>query len=199
MAARLQRRLCPKPLVEGIHALMAEFYSANLAPKVRKGQSQKAKMGGFPHCAPLGYMSVRQTIVGRTVAHVVSDPHRAPLIRKALWHSSGLTGATTGRWPRGRRGPPTSPFAVHWAGEADHRTGTIGKGSYGVKLGVPRWRGSYAAPGPQPHQPMPTTRRPRASISHGFSAGTYLATARSPPWIRAIEKPSREQDLQGGE
>src|SRR5437879_7783143 len=30
-------------LVEGIHALMAEFYSANLAAEVRKGQSQKAK------------------------------------------------------------------------------------------------------------------------------------------------------------
>lgn len=33
-------------LVEGIHALMAEFYSANLASEIKKGMSQKAKMGG---------------------------------------------------------------------------------------------------------------------------------------------------------
>ena len=41
-------------LVEGIHALMAEFYSANLAAEVRKGMGQKAKLGGYPHKAPLG-------------------------------------------------------------------------------------------------------------------------------------------------
>lgn len=39
-------------LVEGIHALMAEFYSANLAAEVRKGMGQKAKLGGYPHKAP---------------------------------------------------------------------------------------------------------------------------------------------------
>ena len=33
-------------LVESIHALMAEFYSANLAAEVRKGMGQKAKLGG---------------------------------------------------------------------------------------------------------------------------------------------------------
>ena len=30
-------------LVEGIHALMAEFYSANLASEIKKGMTQKAK------------------------------------------------------------------------------------------------------------------------------------------------------------
>jgi DNA invertase Pin-like site-specific DNA recombinase len=39
-------------LVEGIHALMAEFYSANLASEIKKGMAQKAKMGGWPHPAP---------------------------------------------------------------------------------------------------------------------------------------------------
>ena len=71
-------------LVEGIHALMAEFYSANLAAEVRKGQSQKAKMGGFPHFAPLGYLNVRETFGGRTVAHVIHDPQRAPLVAAAF-------------------------------------------------------------------------------------------------------------------
>ena len=39
-------------LVEGIHALMAEFYSSNLSSEIRKGLTQKAKMGGYPHRAP---------------------------------------------------------------------------------------------------------------------------------------------------
>jgi len=38
-------------------------------------------MGGFPHYAPLGYVNVRETIFGLTVAHIVPDPERAPLIR----------------------------------------------------------------------------------------------------------------------
>lgn len=34
---------------------MAEFYSANLGAEVRKGLSQKAKQGGWPTKAPIGY------------------------------------------------------------------------------------------------------------------------------------------------
>ena len=71
-------------LVEGIHALMAEFYSANLAAEVRKGMGQKAKLGGYPHMAPLGYVNVREPIGGRQVAHIVPDPERAPLVRAAF-------------------------------------------------------------------------------------------------------------------
>jgi len=40
-------------LIEGIHALMAEFYSANLASEVKKGMSQKAKQGVWPGKAPI--------------------------------------------------------------------------------------------------------------------------------------------------
>jgi site-specific DNA recombinase len=68
-------------LVEGIHALMAEFYSANLAAEVRKGMGQKAKLGGYPHKAPLGYLNIREPIAGRQVAHIVPDPERAPLVK----------------------------------------------------------------------------------------------------------------------
>ncbi len=71
-------------LVEGIHALMAEFYSANLAAEVRKGMGQKAKLGGYPHKAPLGYLNVREPIGGRQVAHIVVDPERAPLVKVAF-------------------------------------------------------------------------------------------------------------------
>src|SRR5436309_8148534 len=71
-------------LVEGIHALMAEFYSANLSSEIRRGMGQKAKMGGWPHAAPLGYLNVREPIDGRLVAHIVADPERAPHVTAAF-------------------------------------------------------------------------------------------------------------------
>ncbi|MHB8342426.1 MAG: recombinase family protein [Mycobacteriales bacterium] len=71
-------------LVEGIHALMAEFYSANLASEIKKGMTEKAKQGGFPHTAPLGYRNTRETIAGRQVARIVPDPVRAPLVTAAF-------------------------------------------------------------------------------------------------------------------
>jgi hypothetical protein len=53
-------------VTEGIHALMAEFYSANLAAEIRKGMTQKAKQGGWPHQAPPGLPQHPQT--GRRAA-----------------------------------------------------------------------------------------------------------------------------------
>jgi site-specific DNA recombinase len=72
-------------LVEGIHALMAEFYSANLATEVRKGMTQKAKQGLWPAKAPIGYLNVRKQGSGkRGTARVVLDPERALLVREAF-------------------------------------------------------------------------------------------------------------------
>ena len=71
-------------LVEGIHALMAEFYSANLASEVKKGIAQKAKNGGWPTKAPLGYKNERVKIEGRDIAKVVIDEEKAPYIKKAF-------------------------------------------------------------------------------------------------------------------
>jgi site-specific DNA recombinase len=106
-------------LVEGIHALMAEFYSANLGSEIRKGMTQKAKMGGWPGRAPIGYVNVRERFGGRDVAKVDFDPERAMLVRAAFrlyatgeysilelqttMHAKGLTS------PRARRaGGPMS-------------------------------------------------------------------------------------------
>jgi site-specific DNA recombinase len=47
-------------LVEGILASINEFYSANLSQEIRKGQKQKAREGGWPTVAPLGYRNVRR-------------------------------------------------------------------------------------------------------------------------------------------
>src|SRR5581483_9124089 len=71
-------------LVEGIQALMAEFYSANLAWEIRKGITQKAKMGGWPTKAPIGYLNVREKAAGKEIAKVVLDPERALLLREAF-------------------------------------------------------------------------------------------------------------------
>ena len=71
-------------LVEGIHALMAEFYSANLAGEIRKGMTQKAKMGGWPTKAPIGYLNVREKTAGKEIAKVILDPGRALLVREAF-------------------------------------------------------------------------------------------------------------------
>ena len=68
-------------LVEGIHALMAEFYSANLAMETRKGMGQKAKKGGWPHHAPIGYKNIRDE---KGEAKIIPDSEMAPLVKEAF-------------------------------------------------------------------------------------------------------------------
>jgi site-specific DNA recombinase len=70
-----------------MHAMLAgfaEYYSQNLAAEVVKGATQKAKRGGTPGIAPLGYLNVIQRIDGRDIRTVELDPERAPLIRWAF-------------------------------------------------------------------------------------------------------------------
>jgi DNA invertase Pin-like site-specific DNA recombinase len=67
-------------LVEGVQALMAEFYSANLAKDGKKGVNHKVKQGGFPHGALLDYVNLREIFGGRQVARIIPDPECAPLI-----------------------------------------------------------------------------------------------------------------------
>lgn len=67
--------------IEGIHALMAEFYSSNLAMEVKKGMGQKAKKGGWPYQAPVGYKNIRDE---RGEAKIIPDPEMAPLVKEAF-------------------------------------------------------------------------------------------------------------------
>jgi site-specific DNA recombinase len=71
-------------LMHGIMSSIAEFYSRNLAAEVIKGSTQKAKSGGTPYRAPLGYLHDRLTVDGREVRTVKLDPERAPLVREAF-------------------------------------------------------------------------------------------------------------------
>ena len=71
-------------LLHGIMSSIAEFYSRNLATEVIKGSIQKAKNGGTPGKAPLGYLNVRHVINGLEGRTVEIDPERAPLMAWAF-------------------------------------------------------------------------------------------------------------------
>jgi site-specific DNA recombinase len=65
-------------LLHGIMSSIAEFYSANLAAEALKGMNQKAKKGGTPTKAPVGYLNVRETTAdGYEIRTIAVDPDRA--------------------------------------------------------------------------------------------------------------------------
>lgn len=130
-------------LVEGIHALMAEFYSANLAAEARKGMAEKAKQGGWPHQAPIGYLNKRASMGGRRVAFIVPDPERADLVRSAfqLYATGGYSVAQlaeelTERGLRGRGGA-TGPSG-RWRSAASPTCSPI--------RSTPAWSSGRASP-----------------------------------------------------
>ncbi len=71
-------------LLHGIMSSIAEFYSKNLSNEVIKGMSEKAKNGGTPGRAPIGYLNVRTIENGREARTVIVDETRAPLITWAF-------------------------------------------------------------------------------------------------------------------
>ncbi|MCA1701739.1 MAG: recombinase family protein [Actinobacteria bacterium] len=101
-------------LLHGIMAAIAEFYSTNLSHEAKKGMREKAKRGGTPGYAPLGYRNVTRRIDNREVRTVELDPERAQHIR---W---GYFTYATGSWSitdiveeldrRGMRSRPTKTF-----------------------------------------------------------------------------------------
>lgn len=68
-------------LLEHIMAAMAEFYSANLSEETKKGMRMAFEEGGWPECAPRGYLNVRDD---RGRAAIVVDPIPAAAIRRAF-------------------------------------------------------------------------------------------------------------------
>jgi hypothetical protein len=67
-----------------ILAGIAEFYSTNNGAEALKGMTQKARVGGTPGMAPIGYLNVREIVDGREIRTVAVDPDRAPLIQWAF-------------------------------------------------------------------------------------------------------------------
>ena len=71
-------------LLHGIMATIAEFYSRNLAAEALKGATEKAKQGGTPYQAPIGYVNVIERTNRREIRTVGLDTVRAPLVRWAF-------------------------------------------------------------------------------------------------------------------
>ena len=80
-------RTADRPRLRAMLARVAEDgdVEAVVVHKVdRLARNMKAKLGGYPHKAPLGYLNVREPIGGRQVAHIVADPERASLVKIAF-------------------------------------------------------------------------------------------------------------------
>jgi DNA invertase Pin-like site-specific DNA recombinase len=71
-------------MLHGIIAVISEFYSRNLAIEAMKGSTEKAKQGGTPFQAPIGYLNIIERINQRENRTVIIDHERAPLITWAF-------------------------------------------------------------------------------------------------------------------
>lgn len=82
-------------LLHGIIAAIAEFYSRNLAMEALKGATEKAKQGGTPYQAPIGYTNIIERINHRENRTIILDNDRAHYITWGL--ESFATGDYTQR------------------------------------------------------------------------------------------------------
>ncbi len=71
-------------LLHGIMAAIAEFYSKNLSAEAKKGLHEKARRGGTPGYAPLGYLNVVVRHEGVEQKTIEVDPERAPHVTWAF-------------------------------------------------------------------------------------------------------------------
>ena len=100
-------------LLHGIMATIAEFYSRNLSHEAKKGLHEKARRGGTPGYAPLGYLNTTERVDGREVKTVVLDPERAPHIQWAFEaYATGSWSITDLVDELARRGMQTRPTAT---------------------------------------------------------------------------------------
>lgn len=101
-------------LLHGIMSSIAEFYSQNLATEIVKGMSQKAKQGGHPYKAPVGYLNVRAVNDGHEFRTIDLDPERAENVTWAFSaYASGdysLAQLTDALLDRGLTTKPTPKF-----------------------------------------------------------------------------------------
>ncbi|HEX6206954.1 MAG TPA: recombinase family protein, partial [Actinomycetota bacterium] len=109
-------------MVEGMLAVVAEWYSNNLSAEIRKGQAQKLREGGWPTAAPIGYRNVREEPgAGQRRGRAVIVPdEQAPLVREAFelyaaggWSIPALSEEMGRRGLRNRRGGKVSRSRLH--------------------------------------------------------------------------------------
>lgn len=107
--------------MHGIRVLMAKKYVDNLSEEVKKGMVQKAREGGWPTWAPIGYMNVKDSAEKKRTGGIIPDPVKAPLVRNLF------EAAATGEYSlgdlrvmakvsglRGRHGAPLAKSNVRY-------------------------------------------------------------------------------------
>jgi site-specific DNA recombinase len=101
---------------------IAEFYSSNNGTEALKGMTQKAKVGGTPGQAPLGYRNVHENIEDRIIRTIDIDPERAPHIQWAFtayatgeWTVKELAEELASRGLRSRRVGKKPPMPLHYS------------------------------------------------------------------------------------
>jgi site-specific DNA recombinase len=145
-------------LMHGIMATIAEFYSANLGHEAKKGMRQKAKNGGTPGRAAIGYINVRELIDGREIRTVAVDRDRADHVRWAFqayatgeWTVRTITDeldqrGLRGRGTRTRAGRPLSTGSVHEMLRNPYYVGLVTfdgvqyKGRHEPLIDLPTWQ-----------------------------------------------------------
>jgi site-specific DNA recombinase len=80
-------------LMHGMLAVLNAYYSRDLAQKITDGRTTKAKLGGTPGRAPLGYLNKQEWDGKNDIRWVEVDPERAPHIQWAF------QAYATGDWP----------------------------------------------------------------------------------------------------
>jgi site-specific DNA recombinase len=140
-------------LVFSIMAGIAEFYSRNLATEALKGMTQKAKVGGTPGRAPIGYLNVREVVDGREIRTIAVDKERAPHVQWAFeayatgdWTVKELTAELDRRGLRSLPIGKKPSLPLHWSRVAH----TLNNLYY---TGVVRFRGHHY---PGRHEPIIT-------------------------------------------
>jgi hypothetical protein len=112
---------------------------------------QKAKLGGYPHKAPLGYLNVREPIGGRQVAHIILDAERAPLVRTAFELYA------TGEWTIERLAHEMADRGLRNRGRADYVTKALTVSGLATLLANPAYTGIVEWDGvqyPGLHEPL---------------------------------------------
>lgn len=101
-------------LAMGILGAVNAYRSRDDARKITEGRIKKAKLGGLPSKAPIGYLNVRHWDGANDIRTIEIDPERAPHVRWAF------QAYASGDWPlrmlvealedRGLRSVPTPKF-----------------------------------------------------------------------------------------
>jgi site-specific DNA recombinase len=158
-------------LTHGIMSSIAEFYSRNLASEVIKGSVQKAKKGGTPCRAPLGYLNARRIVGGEEKRVVEVDPVRGPLMAWAFeayatgdWTILSLLAELTRRGLKTVPGPKTASKPL-----SDSQLHHLLRHPY--YLGLVRYRGAIY-PGKHERLVEPETwQKVQATLSAKYLAG----------------------------